>query len=76
METRHSIAEAIAIQKAFEEQFAHAKGVLGIGIGLNEAKDDLALNVSVAKPQQAEAIPSEFEGLAVVVDVVGKVEAF
>jgi hypothetical protein len=76
MSTPHTMDDALEIQKAFEAEYARAKGVLGIGIGLNERRDDLALNVSVAKPSQAAKLPHSFQGLDVVVDVVGSFEAY
>jgi hypothetical protein len=66
---------ALTIQKAFEERYANATGVLGIGIGFNRTQDDLALNVSVAEPAQAATLPKTFDGLDVVVDVVGGYKA-
>jgi hypothetical protein len=72
---RHSMEHALTVQKAFEARYARAKGVLGIGIGFNRAQDDLALNVSVAKPAQAAKLPKAFEGLDVVIDVVGEFKA-
>ena len=74
--TPHSMDEALTIQKAFEEEYASRKGVLGIGIGFNERRDDLALNVSVARPAEAAKLPKAFNGLDVVVDVVGSFEAY
>jgi hypothetical protein len=50
--------------------------LLGIGIGLNTGKDDLALNISVSRVAQASGIPKTFKGLDVVVDVVGAIRAF
>ena len=73
---RHSMEHALTIQKAFEARYARAKGVLGVGIGFNERQDDLALNVSVAEPAQAAKLPKAFEGLDVVVDVVGSYKAY
>ena len=75
-EMKHSIEEAIEIQKAFEERYAGRSGVLGIGIGFNRTHDDLALNVQVARPVEAAKIPPSFDGLDVVVDVVGSIEAY
>jgi hypothetical protein len=74
--TKHSMNEALEIQRAFEEQFAHKCGLLGIGIGLNHQRDDLALNVYVSQEREAEKLPKTFDGLDVVVDVVGVVRAF
>jgi hypothetical protein len=71
----HSMNEALEIQKAFIAQYAHKNGVLGIGIGLNESRDDLALAVSVSRPGQAEKLPDTFRGLDVRVDVVGHFES-
>ncbi|HTV70113.1 MAG TPA: hypothetical protein VMF90_16405 [Rhizobiaceae bacterium] len=71
----HSIVEARRIQKAFEERFAGEEGILGIGIRNNAAEDDLALSVSVTTREQAAKLPADFEGLEVVVDVVGEFRA-
>ncbi len=74
--TKHSMNEALEIQKAFEEQFGHKDGLLGVGIGLNRQRDDLAINVYVAREREAEKLPKKFDGLDVVVDVVGGIRAF
>jgi hypothetical protein len=74
--TKHSMSEALEIQRAFEEQFGRECGLLGIGIGLNPQRDDLALNVYVARKREAAKLPKTFDGLDVVVDIVGVVRAF
>ncbi|MBX9464813.1 MAG: hypothetical protein KL840_17930 [Aquamicrobium sp.] len=68
--------QAIEIQKAFERHFAGKGKVLSVGIGLNGAKDDLAINVCVSRLNEAENLPKTFEGLDVVVDVVGAIRAY
>lgn len=73
---RHSIDQATAIQKDFEEAYANESGVVGIGIGLNDRRDDLAINVQVSKPATVQKLPKTFDGLDVVVDVVGAVRSF
>ena len=75
-DTKHSMHEALKIQKAFEAEFGHKDGLLGVGIGLNQRRDDLAINVYVARERAAEKLPKTFYGLDVVVDVVGVVRAF
>ncbi|SFJ91859.1 hypothetical protein SAMN04488498_101291 [Mesorhizobium albiziae] len=74
-DTKHSMKEAVAIQRAFEERFGDA-GLVGVGIGLNPRQDDLALNVFVAREKEAQRLPKTFDGLDVVVDVVGVIRAF
>lgn len=74
--TKHSMEEAVEIQKAFERRFAGKGEVLSVGIGLNGARDDLAINVCVSRPKEAEHLPKTFDGLDVVVDVIGAVRAF
>ncbi|MEQ1953171.1 hypothetical protein [Mesorhizobium sp. CN2-181] len=74
--SKHSMEQAVSIQKDFESAYAKMSGVVGIGIGLNRTEDDLAINVSVTKPSQAKALPERFNGLDVVVDVVGRISAF
>ena len=64
------------IQRDFEARYADRGGVLGIGIGLNRAEDDLAINVQVASRMVAVEIPKSFHGMEVVVDVVEKIEAY
>jgi hypothetical protein len=71
MGKRHSMKQARKVQKAFAAKYAETKGVLAIGIGLNAAHDDLALNVAVTEPAEAADMPRDFQGLDVVVDVVG-----
>lgn len=73
--TKHSMEEAVEIQKAFERRFAGNGELLSVGIGLNGAMDDLAINVCVSRPKEAEHLPKTFDGLDVVVDVVGAIRA-
>lgn len=72
--TKHSMQEAIEIQRAFERQFAK-RGLVGVGIGLNSRRDDLALTVYVSRQNEAAKLPATFSGLDVMVDVVGAVRA-
>jgi hypothetical protein len=72
--TKHSMQEAIEIQRAFERRFAK-RGLVGVGIGLNSRRDDLALTVYVSRQNEAAKLPATFSGLDVVVDVVGAVRA-
>ncbi|MHA6646218.1 hypothetical protein [Mesorhizobium sp. A623] len=74
--TKHSMEQAREIQKAFEQQFGNREGLLGVGICLNPREDDLALNVSVSRRPQAISLPKIFDGLEVVVDVVGVIRAY
>lgn len=74
--TKHSMIEAREIQKAFERKFGGKEGLLGVGICLSPHRDDLALNVSVSRSAQANGLPKTFDGLDVVVDVVGTIRAF
>ena len=73
---KHSMEEARRIQEAFEQRFGSKDGLLGVGIGLNPERNDLALNVSVSERTQARGLPKTFDGLDVVVDVVGVIRAF
>lgn len=75
-DTKHSMDQAREIQKAFEARFGDREGLLGIGICLNSSQDDLALNVSVSREQQATHLPKTFDGLDVVVEVVGSIHAY
>ena len=68
--------QAVEIQKAFEKQFAGEECLVGVGIGLNRSQDDLALNVSVTREREAQRLPKTFDGLDVVVDVVGTIRAY
>jgi len=72
--TKHSMQEAIEIQRAFERRFAK-RGLVGVGIGLNSRRDDLALTVYVSRQNEAAKLPATFSGLDVVADVVGAVRA-
>jgi hypothetical protein len=74
-ETKHSMKEAVEIQRAFEKQFGDKNGLVGVGIGLNPRRDDLALNVYVSREREAENLPKTFDGMDVVVDVVGAIRA-
>lgn len=73
---KHSMAQATEIQRAFEAKFGSGKGLVGIGIGLNASGDDLALSVLVQEQESVAELPSEFEGLDVVVDVVDETLAY
>lgn len=73
---RHSLEQAVEIQKNFEKLYANDTGVVGIGIGLNNTADDLALNVQVARAAVGQNLPETFDGLDVVVDVVGTIKAY
>lgn len=75
-DTKHSMEQAREIQKAFEAQFGDNEGLLGVGICLNPREDDLALNVSVSHRTQAISLPKIFDGLDVVIDVVGVIRAY
>ena len=75
-ELRHSIEQAVEIQKDFEQLYTKVSGVVGVGIGLNEKHDDLAINVQVAREAIGQKLPKTFDGLEVVVDVVGTVKAY
>jgi hypothetical protein len=75
-DTKHSMQEAVEIQRAFEELFGHRDGLVGVGIGLNPQRDDLALNVYVLREKEAEKLPKTFDGLDVVIDVVGVIRAY
>jgi hypothetical protein len=74
--TKHTMEQAREIQKAFEEQFGDKNGLLGIGICLNPSEDDLALNISVSRSEQANGLPASFNGLEVIVDVVGTIRVY
>ncbi len=67
---------AIPIQKEFEEQFADAPGVRGIGLGVNSAETAPAINVQVETAAAGKKLPQSFHNLDVVVDVVGDVTAY
>lgn len=68
----HTIEEAIEIQKEFERTvLPSAVGVLGVGIGFNTTETDYALNVQVATERDVNKLPATFDGLDVVVNVVG-----
>ncbi len=75
-DTKHSMKEAVEIQRAFEERFADCDGLVGVGICLNSSRDDLAINVYLSKEKKGAKLPKTFDGLDVVVDVVGEVRAF
>ena len=75
-ELKHSMAQATEIQQAFQEAFGADQNLLGIGIGLNAAGDNLAISVLVKKQETASQLPSAFKGLDVVVDVVGANTAY
>lgn len=73
---KHSMEEAVEVQRAFEKEFGADHNLLGVGIGLNEARDDLAITVLVEKQEAVAKLPTEFNGLDVVVSVVGANTAY
>lgn len=72
--TKHSIEQAVSIQRDFETAFASKSGVVGVGIGMNRAQDDFALNVFVSK--SIPELPESFNGLDVVVHIVDGFEIY
>ena len=74
--TRHSIEQAVSIQRDFETAFASKSGVVGVGIGMNRTQDDFALNVFVSKSAKVPDLPESFNGLDVVVDEMDETEAY
>ncbi len=68
-----ALDRAAAIQRQFEEQFAADPNVVGIGIGLNAAENGPALNVQVTQRPAVGQLPDHFDGLEVIVIVVGAV---
>ncbi|MBX9458665.1 MAG: hypothetical protein KL863_22910 [Rhizobium sp.] len=72
---KNAFDEAIEIQKEFERQFAGVDEVVGIGIGLNKAADAPAISVQVATEAAADKLPSSFQGLDVILDIVGEFKA-
>ncbi len=74
--TAQQFKQAETVQKAFEQQFALAPDVMGIGLGLNAKADAPALNVQVRNAEAREVLPTTFGGLDVVVEVVGDVHAY
>jgi hypothetical protein len=72
--TRHSIEQAVSIQRDFETAFASKSGVVGVGIGMNRAQDDFALNVFVSK--SIPELPESFNGLDVIIEHTSEFETF
>lgn len=71
-----AIEQASEIQRVFEDRYAKEEKVVGVGLGLNERGNDLALNVQVSDQSAVADLPKTFSGLEVIVDVVGEVEAY
>lgn len=74
--TAKSMENAVEIQRNFEDLYAQAETVVGVGIGLNSERDNLALNVQVSDRASVGAFPKTYKGLEVVVNVVGPISAF
>lgn len=74
--TRHSIEQAVSIQRDFETAFASKSGVVGVGIGMNRAQDDFALNVFVSKLSEALGLPKSFNGLDVIIYEMDEIKAY
>lgn len=73
---KHSMKEAVVIQKAFEDHFCSEQGVKGsVGICLDSRTGELALNVQLSRKEDAIKLPKKFNGLSVIVDIVGDVRA-
>jgi len=75
-EFKHDMAEVSRIQKNFEERFVDAEWMVGVGVGLNQAEDDLALSVFVKTEDDLSKLPTEFEGVEVVSRVVERFERY
>ena len=74
---KHTVEQAMALQKRFEDSLAKAQpGIVGVGICLNARKDDFAINVQVDKSATADHLPRQFDGIDIVIDVVGEIRAF
>ena len=72
---KHTMKAAVAIQRAFEERFCSPHDLKAVGVCLNPRTGDLALHVQVSNKTEAGNLPRSFEGLEVIVDVVGAVRA-
>jgi hypothetical protein len=74
---KNSYADALIIQKKFEtEMFLPNLKIVSVGIGINPAKDDFILHVSVEDDQTKAELPESFEGLELVVETTGGVNIF
>ncbi len=62
-------------QKKLESEIAEAPGVLGIGIGLNEAGDNYSLNVFVEDEKTVLGLPKTIGDVDIVYRVVGELKA-
>jgi hypothetical protein len=52
------------------------RGILGVGIASGARKGELAFEVYVASAKLAASLPTQFENVPVVAQVVGRVRAF
>jgi hypothetical protein len=75
MQDPNAADSAQLVQRQFEKQFADNPNLLGVGIGQTADETKPALTVLMSKPPAAGTLPDVFEGLDVVVVVVGANEA-
>ena len=71
-----NLSELQALQPKLEARIAGKPGVLGVGIGANRARTNLAFHVYCADRITADALPHEVEGIEIVPDIVGTISAY
>lgn len=68
-------SEAVAIKNRHEAELMQISGVTGCGVGRNELGEP-AIVVYVAERAAAGRVPRNVEGLEVVIEVTGPIEAY
>ncbi len=66
------------VKAAHEDELMKIEGVQGVGVGLDERRDQLVIKIYVDEKTKAvqEKIPVELEGYPVQIEVTGEFRAF
>lgn len=71
----HLVSRAVQIKERHEAQLLGIEGVTGVGVGKNTTGDD-AIIVYLRDASSAARIPSRIEGLPVLTEVTGEIDAY
>jgi hypothetical protein len=71
----HSVSNAMRIKESHEAQLLRIEGVTGVGVGKNGEGDD-AIVVYLRDASSARHIPSQIDGVPVLTEVTGEIDAY
>jgi hypothetical protein len=69
------VSRAVQIKESHEARLLGIEGVTGVGLGRNESGND-AIIVYLRDASSAAHIPSQIEGLPVLTEVTGEIDAY